>query len=66
MRYLLFGFDDYFPAGGMGDCKGKFEQIEDARLAASMLDFKYIELYDSGTGDMYLLTRHAAWEKRGK
>lgn len=30
MIYLLFAFDDYYPAGGMGDCLGVINAADDA------------------------------------
>ncbi|AWD90580.1 hypothetical protein KNT87_gp280 [Erwinia phage Cronus] len=32
--YYLFTFSQYYPQGGMNDCKGDFESIEAAREAA--------------------------------
>lgn len=32
--YYLFTFSQYYPQGGMNDCKGDFQSIEAAREAA--------------------------------
>lgn len=31
MRYLVFGGDDYYPAGGAHDIKGRFDDLDTAR-----------------------------------
>ena len=28
-RYLVFVFDTYYPLGGMSDCKGDFDTLEE-------------------------------------
>lgn len=28
-KYLLFGYNDYYPSGGMGDYLGDFNSLED-------------------------------------
>lgn len=28
-RFLIFGFDTYYPSGGLDDCKGSFNSQED-------------------------------------
>lgn len=28
-RFLLFGFDDYYPRGGLDDCKGSFNSKDE-------------------------------------
>ena len=30
-RYLVFAWYDYYPSGGMYDCKGSFDTVEEAR-----------------------------------
>lgn len=32
--YYLFTYSQYYPQGGMNDCRGDFNSIEDAREAA--------------------------------
>lgn len=29
-RFLLFGFDDYYPRGGLDDCKGSFNSKDES------------------------------------
>jgi hypothetical protein len=36
-RYYVFGFDDYYPSGGLRDVQATFDKIKDA------LDFVYKE-----------------------
>lgn len=31
MRYLVFGGDNYYPAGGAHDIKGRFDDLDTAR-----------------------------------
>jgi len=32
--FLLFAGDTYYPVGGMDDCQGSFDTLEEAKLAA--------------------------------
>lgn len=31
LKYVVFAWDDYYPAGGLGDIRGSFDLLEDAR-----------------------------------
>lgn len=30
-RYVVFGYDDYYPGGGWGDLQGSFDTLEEAK-----------------------------------
>ena len=62
-RYLVFGFDEYYPCGGLGDLEGSFDTIEDAiafikkgkplkRLHGEIIYYRseYYQLYDRRNG----------------
>ena len=50
-RYLLFGGDDYYPAGGWGDFLGDFDSVPDAVAAAASHPMKpqWAEVVDTET-----------------
>lgn len=46
-RFLVFGYDTYYPNGGMNDCINSFDTIEDAKKEIfSNLKFDYYEIFD--------------------
>jgi len=45
-RYLLFGYDQYYPLGGMEDCLLKTNKREEITKKIKETDFHYYELYD--------------------
>jgi len=57
IRYLMFGFDDYYPGGGWNDFLGTFvdgSDIEDVKLEAMRLAVEkrhdYVQVADLKTG----------------
>lgn len=55
-RYMLFGYDRYYPGGGKEDCMGMFATIEDARHAEitrteEYLPFEYWDILDLDSGE---------------
>lgn len=46
-RYLLFGFDDYYPSGGMNDLICKFNFIEEFELLDYGCDCDHYQLVDT-------------------
>ena len=42
-RYLLFGYDDYYPGGGMSDLIGQFDTMEE--LLAAKKEALYCDNY---------------------
>ena len=57
-RYLLFGFDDYYPMGGWDDFKGAYQSIDDARSEGDGMLHDHLEIVDIET-----LRVVARWEK---
>lgn len=51
-RYLLFGGDNYYPAGGWKDIKGQFDHKVDALKAASKGCFDWWHVVDSTIGQI--------------
>ena len=45
-RYLVFGYDIYYPNGGMGDLKDSFDSAQEAQDFADLCDSDYFEVYD--------------------
>jgi hypothetical protein len=43
-RFLLFGFPEYYPSGGLGDVDGEFDDLNDAIAAAvdSFREYRYV------------------------
>ena len=40
-KYLVFSGDNYYPAGGWADFDGAFDDLEEAKLAASDPNFDW-------------------------
>lgn len=54
-RYWLFAYPDYYPSGGMGDCRGDFETIEEAMQYATDNELNCLDncdVIDSQTGEI--------------
>jgi hypothetical protein len=45
-RYVVFGYEEYYPAGGWGDFKGSYETLEEAKTQHPVAD----EIVDLTTG----------------
>lgn len=45
-RFVLFSFNDYYPAGGMNDYNGSFDTLEEAQIKSSYSDCLYQEILD--------------------
>jgi hypothetical protein len=52
-RYLLFGFNDYYPAGGMEDLKIKFNTIEEFENKFEFTDYDNWQLVDLNDFQIY-------------
>ena len=58
-RYLIFGFDWYYPAGGMNDLVAMFDTLEEVigYLTTGRVEgvyryrFDHYEVFDTTTGD---------------
>lgn len=56
-RYWVFGYDKYYPAGGMEDFRGDFDTYEEATafVRDSHLNYSgwdYVDIYDSLNDEM--------------
>ena len=49
-RYLVFGYDRYYPNGGMSDCIGSFDTIEEAKNAVREDNPDFWDIYDRFEG----------------
>lgn len=62
MRYILFAYVTYYPAGGANDIIERFRSMDDARNyivankpgIAQFLSHGIVEIYDIETGEAYL------------
>ena len=52
LRYVLFAGENYYPAGGMQDCKGCFNTIREAIEALSGRA-DWMNILDSRTGEIF-------------
>ena len=51
-RFLLFGFDAYYPTGGMNDFVGDFDLKEDARADANINSARdFYQILDTESGE---------------
>ena len=52
-RFWLFMYEMYYPRGGMSDCVGSYDTIEEAIKGAEERGYNdYMEILDSETGLM--------------
>lgn len=49
-RYLLFGYVDYYPSGGLNDLIASYDTIEEAVKVAKEEQQEYYEIYDRIAG----------------
>ena len=45
-RFLVFGYDTYYPGGGLSDCFGSFDTIEEAINAINNDKSDYHDVFD--------------------
>jgi hypothetical protein len=45
-RYLLFGFDTYYPRGGMNDLITSFDLVEELKLSDVHLWLNHFQVFD--------------------
>lgn len=45
-RYLLFGFYEYYPKGGLNDIEASFNDINELDLNELYCDYSYYQLLD--------------------
>jgi len=51
-RYLLFGFNTYYPAGGWNDFIGTFSNIDSAVKTAGAIGYEHYHVVDTETGEI--------------
>ena len=52
-RWLLFGFDQYYPSGGMDDCVLMSNDASEILERWKMLDYNHSHVYDCVSGRQY-------------
>ncbi|ASA22647.1 hypothetical protein [Paenibacillus donghaensis] len=52
-RYILFGFDAYYPSGGLNDIVTAFNTIEDVKRVVNDCDYQYYQILDMKNGAQY-------------
>ena len=54
MRYLVFGFDTYYPSGGIRDLIGTFPEYHQAAEYAGTraMEFDHMQIYDAEKGEL--------------
>lgn len=53
-RYLVFGYDGYYPRGGMHDCIEKTNDLSKVKeIFTHNRKYEYLEFYDCATGETY-------------
>lgn len=45
-RFLVFGHDSYYPAGGLADKRGSFDTVEEANTFIKKGDRDFYDIYD--------------------
>lgn len=51
-RFLVFVYEDHYPAGGWGDFVGSFGTLAEAQAVASKCEWKNADIVDSGIGEI--------------
>jgi len=49
-RFLVFGYDNYYPSGGMGDMLGSFKSLELVKDFILSDPYPYHDVYDRVEG----------------
>lgn len=52
-RYLLFGFDRYYPRGGMNDLIQSFNNAKDITLTSTDIWYANFQIFDTVTKEKY-------------
>lgn len=53
-RYLLFAGDEYYPAGGWQDYRGRYNSLNEAIKAAGKLTWDWWQIVNLDTGKIIL------------
>ena len=52
MRYLVFAYGTYYPNGGMNDCVGSSNDLDEAKeIALKHRSYDHVEVYDTIKGE---------------
>jgi hypothetical protein len=51
-KYIYFAFHDHYPAGGLGDIKGSYDTLDEAKTAASAEYYDTREVVDRDTWEV--------------
>lgn len=73
-RFLVFGFDNYYPSGGIGDLQGEFDTLEEAvalteaksKYRPSAFQWENYELVDTQEGTVTTLSNRRGTNVRIK
>lgn len=62
-RYLVFGFLEYYPGGGMEDCKLKTNEIETVKAflkswSVEVDDYENVHVYDAEKDELIYKARY--------
>ncbi len=49
-RYIVFGFDKYYPDGGMRDVLHSYDLKQDAIECANIAEFEFVQVFDRVEG----------------
>lgn len=73
-RFLVFGFDNYYPSGGIGDLQGEFDTLEEAialtevknRYRPETYEWENYELVDTQENTVTTMYRRGMSDERTK
>ena len=51
-KYIVFGFDNYYPSGGLSDIVRSHDSIEEARAETKNGDYDSYEIVDRDTWEV--------------
>lgn len=53
-KYIVFGFDNYYPSGGLSDIVRSHDSIEEARAETKNGDYDSYEIVDRDTWEVVI------------
>ena len=51
-KYIVFGYDNYYPVGGLNDIAGSFDTLEEAKICAMKNTSDIKEIVDRDTWEI--------------
>jgi carboxypeptidase C (cathepsin A) len=51
MAYMLFAYDNYYPAGGMNDWQATFDSMDEFHNSDVSLDYDNFQIFDTYNGN---------------